>query len=85
MQIAACLAHLADHRKIVSARLLRAETMLRDSDMPQHDIAQQSGFPNPHAFHKAFRSKHGCTPAQFRTGAVTDKRSSDRSDGAPAP
>lgn len=54
------------HRKIVAERLLRAEGLLLESELLQEDIARQSGFPNPHAFHMAFRRKHGCTPAQFR-------------------
>jgi len=54
------------HEAIVAARLNRAETLLRETGLAQMDVARQSGFPNPHAFHAAFQRKHGMTPATYR-------------------
>ena len=54
------------HEVIIAERIHRAETLLRETELAQSDVATRSGFPNPHAFHTAFQRKHGMTPAKFR-------------------
>ncbi|MDT8390024.1 MAG: substrate-binding domain-containing protein [Lentisphaeria bacterium] len=56
------------HQTIVSERLDFAETLLRDTRLPQNEVATRSGFPNLHAFHTAFRRRHSTTPSRFRAG-----------------
>jgi len=42
------------------------ELMLRNSDTPLGDIAEQLGFQDPRHFQRVFKRMVGCTPSHFR-------------------
>jgi AraC-like DNA-binding protein len=44
----------------------RAQTLLRQTDMSVMAIAEELGFAEPSAFHRAFRKWTGRAPGQFR-------------------
>ena len=50
-------------------RLERAQTLLRDSDLPIAHIAQQTGFGTSEKLSHAFRAVYGTTPTAFRAAA----------------
>lgn len=54
-----------DYRR--RSRLLRAVSLLSETDVPVGDVAAQCGFENPSAFAKAFRLAMGETPRDYRS------------------
>ena len=56
----AALDILADRRHFEACRLLK------DSDLAVNEIARKSGFASPAYFTRAFRSKSGLSPTEFR-------------------
>ncbi|MGF7149148.1 AraC family transcriptional regulator [Sphingomonas zeicaulis] len=55
------------HRWIEEVRLIRAETLLRDTALPLKQIAADLGFSTPSSFSLAFRRASGTTPGRFRS------------------
>jgi AraC-like DNA-binding protein len=53
-------------RYIISRRLQKAMTLLRDTDLRVSEIAYRSGFRDPNYFARAFRKTIGMTPLAFR-------------------
>jgi AraC-like DNA-binding protein len=51
------------HQKV---RLERAKNLIRHTPASLQEIAEQLGFANIHAFSRAFKSKEGMSPSQFR-------------------
>lgn len=47
-------------------RLNRAETLLRDTDLPVVDIAALVGYTDPSVFGRVFRQARGISPAEWR-------------------
>jgi AraC family transcriptional regulator len=55
---------------IADVRMRRAEALVLGSDAPLAAIAGQVGYGHVSAFVKAFRLRHGVTPAQLRRRAM---------------
>lgn len=55
-----------------------AQRRLRDASVPIKGIADQLGFSEPSAFHRAFKRWTGMTPQQFRDGAAPAPDGVDR-------
>src|SRR5690606_39070084 len=55
---------LGDYVKGV--RLIKAQRLLRDTDLSQKEIAHRLGFSSPSSFSVAFGKATGFTPRQFR-------------------
>lgn len=53
-------------RYILNYRLNRAMALLRTSDLPISEIAEEAGFGSPQAFSRIFRQKIGQTPRDYR-------------------
>ena len=51
---------------VQTARLVRAATLLRQTDLPVSDIAAAVGYSNLSWFYKGFAERYGATPAQYR-------------------
>jgi len=51
---------------IIERRLIRAEHMLRHSNMPVKQIAAQVGISDLQAFNKAIRSRYHMSPRELR-------------------
>lgn len=49
-------------------RLDRAVTLLARTNLPIHQVAETTGFPNAFHFSKVFRSVYGTSPREFRAG-----------------
>lgn len=54
------------HRYLVNLRLMKAESLLEDPDIPVGQAALQAGFTNEKTFYRVFRVKHGMPPGQYR-------------------
>lgn len=52
---------------IKRARLVRATSLLSDSDAPVSRIAAEAGFPCAPYFHRLFKATYGVTPEEYRT------------------
>jgi AraC-like DNA-binding protein len=52
------------HQKV---RLERAKNMIRHTPASLQQIAEQLGFANIHAFSRAFKTKEGISPSQYRS------------------
>lgn len=55
-----------------------ARRLLSDRSITIQHVADQLGFSEPSAFHRAFKRSTGMTPQQFREGAVLEPRAVDR-------
>lgn len=53
-----------------NARLSKARDLLRETRMPIKDIATRVGYGDVVAFHRAFTTMVGCTPARYRKSAT---------------
>ncbi|MBL7077343.1 MAG: helix-turn-helix transcriptional regulator [Kiritimatiellae bacterium] len=53
-------------RYILNYRLNRAMALLRTSDLPIAEIAEEAGFGSPQAFSRIFKQKIGQTPRTYR-------------------
>lgn len=51
---------------IIERRMERAEQLLRNTDMPVKQIANQVGVADLQAFNKSFRAKFGISPREYR-------------------
>ncbi|HOS42571.1 MAG TPA: PocR ligand-binding domain-containing protein [Armatimonadota bacterium] len=60
-------AGITDH--IVRVRLEHAQTLLRETAIPIHDIAALTGFPDANYFSRRFKAHLGCTPSAYRCRA----------------
>jgi AraC-like DNA-binding protein len=56
------------HQYLMRIRLLRAITMLRDTDQPVTSIAYEAGWSDLSNFTRTFRRDVGCSPGDFRRG-----------------
>ena len=52
---------------LTSLRIEQAEMLLRDSNAEIGDICYNTGFNSPSAFHKAFKTRYGCSPSEWRS------------------
>jgi AraC-like DNA-binding protein len=57
------------HRYLLTRRIERAATLLRDSDLPVTDIAFQTGWKSLGTFGRIFRDIIGATPSAIRLRA----------------
>ncbi|MEM9707534.1 MAG: helix-turn-helix transcriptional regulator [Pseudomonadota bacterium] len=51
---------------LMDRRLYEARRLLRDTDLPIHTIAKETGFGSAAYFSRAFRSEVGTSPSEFR-------------------
>lgn len=58
---------------LTSIRIEQAEMLLRDSNAEIGDICYNTGFNSPSAFHKAFKTRYGCSPSEWRRRCLTEK------------
>lgn len=58
---------LPPHRYLLTRRIERAKTLLRDTDMPVTDIALQTGWTSLGTFGRIFRDITGESPGELRT------------------
>lgn len=58
---------------LTSLRIEEAEMLLRDSNAEIGDICYNTGFNSPSAFHKAFKTRYGCSPSEWRRRCLTEK------------
>jgi AraC-like DNA-binding protein len=66
------------------ARREIAMRMLRMPDIPIKQIAEDTGFSEPSAFHRAFRRWTGSTPARFRAASLREDAPEERSAARPS-
>jgi AraC-like DNA-binding protein len=52
--------------KLLQMRMQRAESLLRSSDQPAYQVAEQVGYQNPYAFSTAYKRYHGVSPREHR-------------------
>lgn len=55
---------------IADGRLSRAAFLLRSTADPISKIAQSCGYQNQNFFYKKFKTRYGCTPAEYREGRM---------------
>ena len=55
------------HRYLLTRRIERAKTLLRDTDLPVTEIAFQTGWESLGTFGRTFRDVTGESPSQLRT------------------
>mgnify|MGYP001773764849 FL=1 len=58
---------------LTSLCIEQAEMLLRDSNAEIGDICYNTGFNSPSAFHKAFKTRYGCSPSEWRRRCLTEK------------
>ncbi len=56
---------------VIAARVARAATLLRESDMTIAEIAASTGYREVFFFHRQFRQIAGVTPGAVRLGEAT--------------
>ena len=64
---------LSPKRFQMRARLLKAGRLLRETDLPIADVAEQTGFESIYAFSHRFRRAVGCTPTSYRQKTTGEK------------
>jgi transcriptional regulator GlxA family with amidase domain len=69
---------LPPHRYLLTRRIERAKTLLRDTDMPITDIAFQTGWKSLGTFGRIFRDITGESPGELRTREKAASHSLDR-------
>ncbi|HTV43056.1 MAG TPA: AraC family transcriptional regulator [Candidatus Sulfotelmatobacter sp.] len=57
---------LSPHQYLLELRLVRARTLLTETDLPIKEIALQTGFEDELYFSRLFRQKINVTPSQWR-------------------
>jgi len=57
---------LPAHRYLLDMRISHAQELLKNSELTQEEIASYCGFADVHHFSKAFKSKTGLSPGQFK-------------------
>ena len=57
-------------REILSCRIERAESLLKESQLPIKEIAFACGFATPQRMISSFRRYCGCTPSSLRGGRI---------------
>ena len=72
---------LPPHRYLLTRRIERAKTLLRDTEMPITDIAFQTGWKSLGTFGRIFRDITGESPGELRT---REKAASHALDRVPA-
>lgn len=55
---------------IRAVRIHHGKRLLRQTRLPISSIAYDVGFSDPDYFSKVFRKEVGCTPSQYRNGAM---------------
>jgi AraC family transcriptional regulator len=60
---------VAPHAFITSARIEKAQELLRSGHRPIAEIALECGFKDPSHFSRVFRASSGATPQEFRSRA----------------
>jgi len=60
---------LSPYRYVIELRLERAKSLLRSTELPITEIAQQVGYWNNSHFAVAFHRATGVTPRDFRRNA----------------
>ncbi len=58
---------------LTSLRIEQAEMLLKGSNAEIGDICYNTGFNSPSAFHKAFKTRYGCSPSEWRRRCLTEK------------
>ncbi len=58
---------LSPHQYLLEFRLVRARSLLAETDLPIKEIATQTGFPDELYFSRFFRKKLNVTPSQWRS------------------
>jgi AraC-like DNA-binding protein len=58
---------------LTQERVMRAQTLLRSTDMRVGDIAQKAGFGNEYHFSRMFKREKGIAPGKFRRQFLADK------------
>jgi AraC-like DNA-binding protein len=58
--------HLPPMRYVMRKRIQLAQHLLCRTDMKQHEIGEQCGFPDPYHFSKAFKRLSGTTATEYR-------------------
>lgn len=53
---------------VISIRLKKAKTLLRNGNMTVENVAMAVGYPNVEHFNRIFKKKMGMTPVQYRKG-----------------
>jgi len=66
------------HRYLLTRRIERAKTLLRDTDMPITDIAFQTGWKSLGTFGRIFRDVTGESPGQLRAREKSAPHELDR-------
>jgi AraC family transcriptional regulator len=59
---------VAPHRYVLLRRVERARCLLRETDLPITEIAQQVGYASPSSFSVVFHRMTGQSPRRFRNG-----------------
>lgn len=59
------------HRYLLTLRLERAKSMLRDADAPVTQVAFACGWNSLGTFSRTFRAVVGCSPSRFRDAQAT--------------
>lgn len=52
---------------LTNLRVEHAKSLLKDTALPIHEVALQSGYDDPDYFSRLFRKANGMTPRQYRT------------------
>ncbi|MGV9711093.1 AraC family transcriptional regulator [Gordonia sp. NPDC003424] len=65
----AALLHQSPMRYVMSIRVQRARTLLRDGDLTVAAVAARLGYGSESAFATAFKREAGCSPGSVRTAA----------------
>jgi AraC-like DNA-binding protein len=58
---------LSPHQYLLELRLVRARSLLAETEMPVKEIALQTGFEDELYFSRLFRQKMNLTPSQWRS------------------
>jgi AraC-like DNA-binding protein len=61
---------LGPHQYLLELRLVRARSLLAETDLPVKEIALRTGFEDEHYFSRLFRQKLNLTPGQWRNRSL---------------
>jgi AraC-like DNA-binding protein len=62
--------HISIQKFVTRIRLIRARSLLFDSNLPVANIAFQAGFSSQSQFYEHFRRAYGITPSQLRRNTI---------------
>jgi transcriptional regulator GlxA family with amidase domain len=62
--------HISVQKFVTRMRLIRARSLLFDSNLAIANIAFQSGFSSQTQFYEHFRKAYGMTPSQMRENKI---------------